>query len=281
MSWACKQGAVWTFPRAYIQDGCEPYRIAFLLEPLPAHIIFPWEGIYEPCIRFLCHWRYQILKLFISIKNMKRDWNLELAKERIDIIYDWLENANNADFSIRDLQMMHAYVQQVEKGAAILRERVDEVDRAVKKAEWEMFINTLGRIDPNNPGITNQAHNTDSADKIDVGNKIWIWDDKGDICGISYDVYCTDGEEGVFLYLFKNGRYYIEAGFEEPELVTREMMGFGKNTQYRKVGEDGIEITGSGTINIAQMFEDYGQIVAPDGYENPIIERETTGCDYP
>lgn len=219
--------------------------------------------------------------MFISITTMKRDWNLELAKERIDNIFDWLENVNKADFSIRDLQMMHTYIQQVEKGTAILRERVAEVERAVKKAEWELFINSLRRIDSDGSGITDRDHSSAPADKIGVDNKIWILDDKGDIYGIPYDVYCADGEERAFLYLFKNGRFYIESEFDEPGLVTREMMGFGKNTQYRKVGEDGIEITGSGTINIAQMFEDYGQIVAPDGYENPIIERETTGCDYP
>ena len=38
-----------------------------------------------------------------------------------------------------------------------------------------------------------------------------------------YDVYCADGEERAFLYLFKNGRFYIESEFDEPGLVTREM----------------------------------------------------------
>ena len=163
-------------------------------------------------------------------------------------------------FSIGDVKSMEKQLCMVVEDIEKLRKEVRDAVYAVRKAEWSYFITTLPSIEPAGDVI------------MTPDGKEWKWDSKGAIFGIPFDIYCSEGDS---LYLFASDdddRYYIESEFAEPDLVTREQMGYGKGTEYRKT-DDGVIVTGAGTVNISKMFRENERFVDMEPYMNPIIDR--------
>lgn len=207
-----------------------------------------------------------------SINAVDLSWNNDITCTNVIKVSEWL--AYEERFSNADVEENAKRVRDLEERVKSIKSDFTKLKEAIREAEWKYFFTTLPTI-PVEPA-------TDSATSekiIELEDKVWTWRENGIICGLPYDVYSNKDEN---LYLFKEGRYYLESEFDKPELVTREMMGYGKNTRYEKNDDDTITILGSGSINVYKMFQEHGRLVTPyHEYENPIIDRERDGNTQP
>ena len=207
-----------------------------------------------------------------SINAVDLSWNNDITCTNVIKVSEWL--AYEEKFSNNDVKENAKRVRDLEERVKSIKSDFTKLKEAIREAEWKYFFTTLPTI-PVEPA-------TDSATSekiIELEDKVWTWRETGIICGLPYDVYSNKDEN---LYLFKEGRYYLESEFDKPELVTREMMGYGNNTRYEKNDDDTITILGSGSINVYKMFQEHGRLVTPyHEYENPIIDRERDGNTQP
>lgn len=181
------------------------------------------------------------------------------------------KDVSKPKFNAGDVRMMHGHLHNIEQQVELLRKKVREAAAKVSRAEWMYFITTLP--------VVNIAAN----DAIDVPKTImledcvWEWDEDAAVLGIPYSTYYHEDD---FLYLFRDGEnfhYYLESEYDEPEILSRKQMGYGDNTEYRRMDDGTVEVTGSGTVNMYQMIMDHGKIVDPGLYSNPIIDINHRG----
>ncbi len=207
-----------------------------------------------------------------SINAVDLSWNNDITCTNVIKVSEWL--AYEERFSNADVEENAKRVRDLEERVKSIKSDFTKLKEAVREAEWKYFFTTLPTI-PVEPIVDSAL----SEKIIELEDKVWTWRENGIICGLPYDVYSNKDEN---LYLFKEGRYYLESEFDKPELVTREMMGYGKNTRYEKNDDDTITILGSGSINMYKMFQEHGRLVTPyDEYENPIIDRERNRKEQP
>lgn len=223
-----------------------------------------------------------------SINAVDLSWNNDITCTNVIKVSEWL--AYEEKFSNNDVTENAKRVRDLEERVESIKSDFAKLKEAIREAEWKYFFTTLPTIsvepalEPPVELLVEPATDSATSEKIikkiiKLEDKVWTWRENGIICGLPYDVYSNKDEN---LYLFKEGRYYLESEFDKPELVTREMMGYGNNTRYEKNDDDTITILGSGSINVYKMFQEHGRLVTPyHEYENPIIDRERDGNTQP